>query len=197
MKTVLFILLDQFADWEAAFLASALRAGVMPGRAGSYRVKYAASRGKYVRSIGGMTVAPDCDTAALPADCAGIVLVGGMGWQKPEAEEVVPLVREALSRGLLVGAICNASAFLAAHGFLNNVRHTGNTLAMLQAWGGERYTGGALYEERQAVRDGSIVTANGTGYLEFTRECLLQLEADTPEAVAASYAFNKQGFCKA
>ena len=32
MKTVLFVLLDEFADWEAAFLAPALRGGVMPGR---------------------------------------------------------------------------------------------------------------------------------------------------------------------
>ena len=42
--------------------------------------------------------------------------------------------------------------------------------------------------------DGNIVTANGSGYLEFTRECLLALEADTPEQIAASYAFNKHGF---
>ena len=47
---------------------------------------------------------------------------------------------------------------------------------------------------RQAVRDGKIVTANGSGYLEFARECLLALEADTPEQIAASYAFNKHGF---
>ena len=52
-----------------------------------------------------------------------------------------------------------------------------------------------LYEERQAVRDGNVVTANGTGQLEFTRECLLALSADTPEAIEASYKFNKEGFC--
>lgn len=196
MKTVLFILLDDFADWEGAFLASALRAGVMPGHTGNYEVNFASPGGRAVRSIGGMRVTPDCDTSALPADCAGLILIGGMSWGGPEAEEIAPLVGEALSRGLLVGAICNASAFLAAHGFLNGVRHTGNTLEMLKEWGGDRYTGASLYEERQAVRDGNIVTANGTGYLEFTRECLLWLEADTPEAIAASYAFNKHGFCK-
>ena len=65
---------------------------------------------------------------------------------------------------------------------------------MLQKWGGGRYTGAARYEERQAVRDGNIVTANGSGYLEFTRECLLALGADTPEAIAAGYEFNKRGF---
>lgn len=194
MKKVLFVLLDDFADWEGAFLASALRAGVMPGRPGSYEVEYAAPEGRKVRSIGGMTVTPDRDTAALPAACAALVLIGGMSWNTPQAETIVPLVREALSRGILVGAICNASAFLAAHGFLNNVKHTGNTLELLREWGGAKYTGGDLYEERQAVRDGNIVTANGTGYLEFTRECLLWLEADAPESVAASYEFNKHGF---
>ena len=119
-----------------------------------------------------------------------------MGWERPEAEKIVPLVAEAQRRGLLVGAICNAASFLAAHGFLNEVRHTGNTVEMLQKWGGDRYAGAAHYEERQAVRDGNIVTANGTGYMEFTRECLLALGADTPEAIAASYAFNKNGFYK-
>ena len=170
MKTVLFVLLDQFADWESAFLAPALRGGIMPGRPGSHAVRYATPGGVPVRSI------------------------GGMSWATPEAERIVPLVREALSHGILVGAICNATSFLAAHGFLNGVRHTGNGLEMLREWGGANYTGEKLYQERQAVRDGNVVTANGSGYLEFTRECLLALEADTPEQIAASYAFNKHGF---
>lgn len=195
-KTVLFVLLDDFADWEGAFLAAALRGGVMPGRPGKYAVKYAAPAGRPVRSIGGMTVIPDCDTTALPDECAGLILIGGLSWQAPDADAVAALVREALSRGILVGAICNACSFLAAHGFLNDVRHTGNTVDMLREWGGAHYTGEARFEERQAVRDGNTVTANGSGQLEFTRECLLRLEADTPDAIEASYVFNKQGFYK-
>ena len=117
-----------------------------------------------------------------------------MNWQTPEASMVKPLAQEAIKCGLLLGAICNATAFLASIGLLNDVRHTGNTLAMLQEWGGAYYTGANRYEERQSVRDGNVVTANGTGYLEFTRECLLQLAADTPEAIEAYYRFNKQGF---
>lgn len=192
-KTILFVLLDQFADWEAAFLAPALRAGVTPDRKGTFEVKYAAPDGQPVHSIGGLTVQPDCDLSSLPDDCAGLILVGGMSWERPEAAAVAPLVHKAMERGLLVGAICNACSFLAAHGFLNAIRHTGNTVEMLRKWGGGRYTAEALYEERQAVRDGNVVTANGTGYLEFTRECLLALDADTPQAVAASYSFNKNG----
>jgi len=196
-KEVIVVLLEEFADWEAAFLAPALRCGTMPGREGFCEVKYMTPDGRPVRSIGGLRATPDYAAGELPAKCAGLILAGGMGWERPEAEKIVPAVEEALRRGLVVGAICNAASFLAAHGFLNGVRHTGNTVEMLQAWGGARYTGAALYEERQAVRDGRIVTANGSGYLEFTRECLLALGADTPEAIAASYDFNKNGFYKA
>lgn len=193
-KEIIVVLLDRFADWEAAFLAPALRGGTMPGREGFCEVKYMSPDGGAVRSIGGMMVMPDYAADELPTTCAGLILAGGMSWDAPQAATIAPLVGEARRRGLLVGAICNATAFLAAHGFLNDVRHTGNTREMLEAWGGAHYTGSALYEERQAVRDAGVVTANGSGYLEFARECLLELEADTPEAIAASYAFNKHGF---
>lgn len=197
-KEVLFLLLDDFADWEGAFLATGLNTGLtMAGGGTPYVSRTLTPTKKQVRSIGGLVVTVDYTAATMPEDYAALILVGGMQWQSEEARRVVPVVEAALARGILVGAICNAASFLAAHGFLNGVRHTGNTLEMLKAWGGGRYTAEALYEERQAVRDGLLVTANGTGYLEFTRECLAALEADTPEAIAASYAFNKEGLCKA
>lgn len=197
-KEVLFLLLDDFADWEGAFLATGLNTGLtMAGGGTPYVSRTLTPTKKQVRSIGGLVVTVDYTAATMPEDYAALILVGGMQWQSEEARRVVPVVEAALARGILVGAICNAASFLAAHGFLNDVRHTGNTLEMLKAWGGGRYTAEALYEERQAVRDGLLVTANGTGYLEFTRECLAALEADTPEAIAASYAFNKEGLCKA
>lgn len=197
MKEIIFVLLDDFADWEAAFLAPALRGGVMPRHPGSYAVRYLTPDGAPRRSIGGLHIVPDYDARTLPEACAALILIGGLSWQSPEADAIAPLVAEARHRGLLVGAICNACSFLAAHGHLNDVRHTGNTCAMLREWGGDRYTGEALFEERQAVSDGGIVTANGSGYLEFTRACLLALRADTPEAIEASYRFNKEGFYKA
>ena len=194
-KEIVFVLLDEFADWEAAFLAPALCSGVMPGRPGSYAAKYMSPDGESVRSIGGLRVTPDYDASTLPESCAGLILVGGMQWESAAARRIAPLAGEALKRGILVGAICNAVSFMAANGLLNSVRHTGNTVEMLKQWGGANYTGEALYEERQAVRDGNVVTANGTGYLEFTRECLLALKADTPDRIEASYKFNKYGFC--
>ena len=82
------------------------------------------------------------------------------------------------------------------HGFLNNVKHTGNTIQQLKLWGGQEYTNEAGYEEKQAVSDQNIVTANGTGQLEFCRELLLLLKADTPENIHASYDFYKNGFVR-
>ena len=193
-KEVLFLLLDDFADWEGAFLATGLNTGLtMAGGGTPYVSRTLTPSQKQVRSIGGLVVTVDYTAATMPEDYAALILVGGMAWQSEEARRVVPIVRAALARGVLVGAICNAAAFLAAHGFLNGVRHTGNALEMLREWGGDRYTAESLYEERQAVRDGNIVTANGTGYLEFTRECLLWLPADTDEVIEASYQFNKHG----
>ena len=196
MKEIVIVLLDRFADWEAAFLAPALRGGVMPGHPGYCEVKYMTPDGGPATSLGGLRMTPDYAADRLPAQCAGVVLAGGMDWDKPEAEKIAGIVEEARRRGLPVGAICNAVSFLAAHGFLNEVRHTGNTVEMLQKWGGDRYTGAARYEERQAVRDGGMVTANGTGYLEFSREYLLALGADEPEAIGAWYEFSKHGISK-
>lgn len=195
-KEVLFVLLDDYADWESAFLASSLQAGVMPGCEARYVTKVVAPGQGPVRSIGGFRTLPDYTLDTVPAEYAALVLVGGMAWQSDEAERVVPLVRHALAEGRIVGAICNAASFLCRHGFLNTVKHTGNTLQQLKEWGGEAYTNAAGYVERQAVSDGGIVTANGTGYLEFARELLLLLEADTPERIEASYRFNKEGFVK-
>ena len=102
-KEIVFVLLDDFADWEAAFLAPALRAGTLPGRPASYGVKYMTPDGRPVRSIGGLRAAADCDASALPEACAGLILVGGMQWQSEAAQRIVPLVGEALARGIVVG----------------------------------------------------------------------------------------------
>lgn len=196
-QEVIIVLLEEFADWEAAHLAPALRSGIAVGpelSPGRYDVKYLTPDGNPVRSLGGLRAAADYDASRLPERCAGLVLAGGMGWQSPEAERIVPLVEQAIARRIPVGAICNATLFLATHGFLNDVRHTGNTAEMMEQWGGDRYTGRPFYEERQAVSDRGIVTANGTGYAEFARELLRLLDADTEERIAAFYHFTKNGF---
>lgn len=190
-QEVLFILLNEYADWEGAFLSISLNTGVIPGNEIKYIPKIVAPTMEEVRSLGGFRTMPDYSFQTMPADYAALILIGGMQWKSPEAEQVAPLVEEALKRGKIVGAICNAASFLCSHGFLNDVKHTGNTLPQLKLWGGDQYTNEAGYLEKQAVSDKNIVTANGTGYLEFARELLLLLDADTPENIEASYNYYK------
>ena len=140
---------------------------------------------------------PDYGINDIPADYAGVVLIGGMSWFTPGAELVVPLVEDAIRNKKLVAGICNASVFLGMHGFLNEVNHTSNGLDYLKEYGGAGYKGECHYVDKPAVRDGNIVTANGFSALEFTREILYALGADTPKKIEKSYRMNKTGVWEA
>lgn len=196
-KEILFVLLNDFADWEGAYIAPNLQAGVEPGSECKYVVKTVSVTKEPVKSIGGFNLLPDYDINDIPADYAGIVLIGGMSWFSPEAELIVPLVKDAIENKKLVAGICNASVFLGKHGFLNEVNHTSNGLEYLKAYAGPNYTGECHYINESAVRDGNIVTANGFAALEFSREILFVLEADTPKKIERSYRMYKSGVWEA
>ena len=169
---------------------------MIPGGEIKYEVHTVAPTSDTVCSIGGFRTLPDYSFENMPKDYSALVLIGGNRWDSPEAELVVPLVQEALDKSKIVGAICNGASFLCSHGFLNNIKHTGNGLDQLKKWGGPRYTNAENYVEAQAVSDKNIVTANGVGHLEFTCEILLLLKANSPEQIDAWYDFYKNGFVR-
>lgn len=193
---ILYVLLPDFAAHEMVYLMEAIssdEAQLKPEP--KYYNKVVGPTSEPVVAIGGFRVLPDYTFESIPEDYAALVLIGGYGWLTPVADKVVPIVRKALDKGIIVGAICNGSSFMAKSGFLNSIKHTGNGLDQLKLWGGENYTNTEGYVHQQAVSDGGIVTANGSGVLEFTKELLLLLENDSPERVEMYYQFNKQGFC--
>lgn len=193
---ILYILLPDFAAHEMVYLMEAISSDEQQLKPDpKYVNRVVAPTAEPVTAIGGFRVMPDYTLADMPDDYAALVLVGGYGWLTHAADEVVPVVRKAVEEGKIVGAICNGASFMARAGFLNKVRHTGNGLDQLRLWGGDSYTNPEGYVHRQAVADGRIVTANGSGVLEFTRELLLLLENDTPERIEMYYQFNRRGFC--
>lgn len=193
-KEVIFVLLNDFADWEGAYISTCLNIGVKPGSPVSYTVKTMSVTKDPIVSIGGFRVLPDYDLNDIPEDYAGLILIGGMRWFSPEAEQIVPLVEKAINDNKLVAGICNASVFLGAHEVLNNVKHTSNGLDYLKQYAGEKYAGEANYIDKQAVRDGNIVTANGISPLDFCREILYVLDADKPEIIEETYQYYTNGF---
>lgn len=193
---ILYVLLPNFASHEMVYIMEAISSDETQLKPNPrYVNKIVAPTMEPVTAIGGFRVLPDYSFENMPDDYAALVLIGGYGWLTPVADKVAPIVRKALAKGIIVGAICNGASFMAKHGFLNGVKHTGNGLEQLKLWGGEIYTNSDSYVHRQAVSDGGIATANGSGVLEFTKELLLLLENDTPERVEMFYQFNKQGFC--
>lgn len=193
---ILYILLPDYAAHEAVYLTQAVASDEYALKDNpKYVNKVVAPTAEPVKSIGGFRTVPDYSFDTMPDDYAALVLIGGFGWSTPVAEKVVPLVSRAIEKGVVVGAICNAASFMAKHGFLNNVRHTGNGPEQLKLWGGDNYTNLGGYVHSQAARDRNIVTANGSATLEFAKELLLALENDTPERIEMYYQFNKQGFC--
>lgn len=193
---ILYILLPDYAEHEIVYLSQAVVSDEFALKENpKYVNKVVASTPEPVKSIGGFRTLVDYSFGTMPDDYAALVLIGGLGWSTPVAEQVAPIVRQAIERGRIVGAICNAASFMAKCGFLNTVRHTGNGLEQLKLWGGGKYTNPDGYVHAQAVSDRHIVTANGSAPLEFAKELLLLLENDTPERIEMYYQFNKQGFC--
>lgn len=197
MKEILYIVLEPFAEHEISYLAQAVTTNEMgPRTRPKYTNRIVAPTHDAVTSVGGMKVIPDYSFADAPHHYAALVLIGGYGWASDQTRQVVPMVKEALERKVPVGAICNAASWMAQHGFLNSVKHTGNGIDQLKQWGGANYTNASGYIAAQAVSDGGIVTANGTGHLEFAREMLLLLAADAPEMIHRFYAFYNMGFTR-
>lgn len=193
---ILYILLPDFASHEMVYLMEAISSDEQQLKSNpKYINRIVAPTMEPVSAIGGFRVLPDYSFANMPNDYAALILIGGYGWLTPAADAVAPIVKKAIDSAKPVGAICNGASFMAKYGFLNNVKHTGNGIAQLKLWGGDNYTNPDGYIHQQAVSDRGIITANGSGVLEFTRELLLLLENDSPERIEMYYQFNRQGFC--
>ncbi|GCD10134.1 type 1 glutamine amidotransferase family protein [Clostridium tagluense] len=188
-KTVLFVILDKYADWEAAYVSSLILALGQE----VYSIKTVSLTKDSIKSLGGFTVIPDYDIKSAPTDFEGLVLIGGMSWRTEKAQQVKPLVENALNNKKVLGGICDASVFLGKMGILNNVKHTSNDLNDLKQWAGDAYMGEEKYMMQPAVRDNNIITANGTAPLEFAKEVMIALEVAPEKSILEWYNFYKYG----
>lgn len=192
-KTVLFVMIDQFADWEAAYLSSAI---YMLGQ-GRFRVKTISLTKESVTSIGGFHILPDFDMECMLPEYEALILIGSMTWRSERAKAIKKLVETCQLKGKILAGICDASAFLGTVGALNNLEHTSNDLEDLKKWAGDAYRGEQKYKMRQAVRDGKLITANGTASLEFAKEVLYALDVAPKEKIKDWFQFHKLGFYNA
>ena len=190
MKTVLLALLEQYADWEAAYVSTAVH---MLGQ-GKFVVKTVSLSKEPITSIGGIRVVPDYTVGSASKDYDALLLIGGLCWREVRAQQMIPLVEHCVNSGKVLGGICDAAAFLASIGVLDSVKHTGNRLSALQEWKGTKYKGAENYQARQAVFDRNIITANGSAPLEFAREVLTALHVAEEAMIEDWYVLHKLGY---
>lgn len=111
---VLYVLLPDFASHEMVYLMEAISCDEQQLKPNpKYINRIVAPTAAPVCAIGGFKVIPDYTFSNVPDDYAALVLIGGYGWLTPVAEDVRPLIKKAIDSGKIVGAICNASSFMA------------------------------------------------------------------------------------
>lgn len=186
-KEVLVFIFDSYADWEPAYVCAELNS---PDT--NYIVKTLSFDKSPKVSMGGFHVLPDYSIDDFPKGFSLLILSGGLAWMEQKNNAVLPVVKYAVKNNIPVGAICNAANFMAENGFLDKIDHTGNTLEFMKLQA-PLYCGEQHFINKQAVCSQNIITANGSGTLEFAKEILILLNAKPQNEVQAWYKENKEG----
>ena len=103
METILLVLLEEYADWETAYISSVVH---LLGQ-GKFEIKTVSLSTQSVRSIGGLQTIPDYTIDTVPDDYAALLLIGGMRWREERARKLFPLVTHCSQNGRLLGGICD------------------------------------------------------------------------------------------
>lgn len=187
-KEVLVFIFDGYADWESAYICSGLQAFDT-----GYTVKTLSLDKEPKISMGGFKILPDYSLEDVPDDFCLLLLIGGEAWKEQKNNAVLPVVESAVRRKIPVGAICNAVNFMAENGYLDSIDHTGNSLEYMKSQA-PHYKGDSYYTEQQAVCASNIITANGTGTLEFARAVMTLMKARPDSEISNWYQMEKCGF---
>lgn len=184
---ILLLLTDKWADWEASYAVSAANAFF------DYTVKTIAIDKSPKLSMGGLSTAIDYCIADYKdfSDTAIIILPGGLSWKENAYDEIAEFIKAAVNSRVAIAAICGATTFLCKKGFLDNVKHTGDSLELFCSQQG--YNGQALYVPAQVVTDGGFITANETAAVEFAYEIFKLLKIDNDDNLAVWYDTFKSG----
>lgn len=184
---ILVLLTDKWCDWEASYVSAVANSYT------DYVVKTIAIDKMPKTSMGNICASIDYSIASFDdfSQVAILILPGGLSWEEQDYDEIAEFVRAAVKAGIPIAAICSATTFLCRNGFLDHVKHTGDSLELFQSQKG--YNGEALYVPAQVVSDGGIITANETAAVEFAYEIFKLLKMNSEENLAGWYDNFKNG----
>ncbi|ADV10547.1 DJ-1/PfpI family protein [Mesorhizobium ciceri] len=156
-KTIGFLFIEGFADWEYGLLAASAVEWF------GARAVSLTPDGNPVTGISGFRLTPDRSAGADENDdLDAIAVIGSDEWAGKAPPEVADLLNAVASRGGVVGGICAGTLALARAGLFEKARHTSNGRDWIN--GHEAgYAGDNLYQDvPHAMADGKIVSAPGS-----------------------------------
>ena len=194
MFTVYVYVLDTLADWELGYVTAELSSGRFFKKAASeVSVKTAAISKEPIKTMGGLTIVPDCTIDdILVSEKSVLLLPGANTWDNPKHGAIIEKAGELLSVGAMVCAICGATVALANAGLLDQRPHTSNGTGYLETCS-PRYRGQRFYVDQPSVADQNLITAGSTGALPWAKQIIARLEVFRPDTLEAWYAYFSSG----
>ena len=194
MITVYIYLLATLADWEIGSLTAELnsRRFFRPD-APQLIVKTVAVSKDPVKTMGGLTIIPDCTIDEIEmSEKTVLILPGADTWSDAENAQIIQKASVLLSKGGSVCAICGATVALANAGTLNDRPHTSNGKGFLDMFCPD-YKGQKFYVDQPAVSDGNLITGSATVSLMWAKLIIEKLGLFKPETLEAWYAYFSTG----
>ncbi|MDE5898369.1 MAG: DJ-1/PfpI family protein [Treponemataceae bacterium] len=194
MFSVYVYVLDAMADWEIGYVAAELNSGrFFKADAPKVQVRTAGISKEPVRTMGGLSVVPDCIIGDIAADEAAVLLLPGAStWDDPKHGAVIEKAAELLSAGGTVCAICGATAALARAGLFERRPHTSNGAGFLEMVC-PGYKGKERYVDEPSVSDGGLITAGAAGALAWAKQIIGHLGVFRPDTLEAWHAYFSTG----
>lgn len=194
MITMYIYILDTLADWELGYVTSELNSGrFFKKDAQRISLKTVSCSKEPIRTMGGLTIVPDCLIDDMVVNETSVLLLPGANtWSDPKHGTIIKKVSEFLSVGALVGAICGATAALANVGLLDKRPHTSNGEGFLEMVS-PCYKGQSFYMDDSSVADNNLITAGSTGGLLWAKQIIEHLGVFQSDTLEAWYNYFSNG----
>ena len=190
MFKVYIYVLDTLADWELGYVTAELNSRrFFKKDAPKVSVKTVAISKEPVKTMGGLTIVPDCSICDIEVGEKSVLLLPGANtWDDPKHSAIIKKAGELLSAGAMVCAICGATAALANAGLLDQRPHTSNGAGYLEmVFPG--YKGQKFFVDAPSVADHNLITASSTGALLWAKQILERLDVFQHNTLEAWYAY--------
>ena len=186
--------LNTLADWELGYVTAELNSGRFFKRdAPEVSVKTVAISREPVKTMGGLTIVPDCSINDIAVNEKSVLLLPGANtWDDPKHSTIIKQAGELLSVGGMVCAICGATVALANAGLLDQRLHTSNGAGYLEMVS-PAYKGQKFFLDAPSVADRNLITASSSGALLWSKQIIEQLDVFQHNTLEAWYAYFSTG----